>query len=124
MNTASQKERKENHTIDFLKLFFALCIVGIHTDLVKIFPSEHTQWYVMQVVFRMGVPFFFVVSGYFLGRKLWNCTDRKEQWHCVGIHYKIIAALSCMVDRKPDRNNSVMVSELRWRSESSAYDDH
>ena len=47
MNTASQKERKENHTIDFLKLFFALCIVGIHTDLVKIFPSEHTQWYVM-----------------------------------------------------------------------------
>ncbi len=84
MNTASQKERKENHTIDFLKLFFALCIVGIHTNLVKIFPSEHTQWYVMQVVFRMGVPFFFVVSGYFLGRKLWNCTDRKEQWHCVG----------------------------------------
>ena len=67
MNTAPQKERKENHTIDFLKLFFALCIVGIHTDLVKIFPSEHTQWYVMQVVFRMGVPFFFVVSGYFLG---------------------------------------------------------
>ena len=59
MNTAPQKERKENHTIDFLKLFFALCIVGIHTDLVKIFPSEHTQWYVMQVVFRMGVPFFF-----------------------------------------------------------------
>lgn len=84
MNTVPQKERKENHTIDFLKLFFALCIVGIHTDIVKIFPSEHTQWYVMQVVFRMGVPFFFVVSGYFLGGKLWNCTDRKEQWHCVG----------------------------------------
>ena len=60
MNTASQKERKENHTIDFWKLFFALCIVGIHTNLVKIFPSEHTQWYVMQVVFllcRIGLFF-------------------------------------------------------------------
>lgn len=88
MNTIVQRERTENHTIDFLKLFFALCIVGIHTDIVRLIPSERMQWYVMQVLFRMGVPFFFVVSGYFLGGKLWSCKDRKEQWLCVGKYIK------------------------------------
>lgn len=88
MNARVQKEQTENHTIDFLKLFFALCIVGIHTDIVTIFSSERTQWYVMQLLFRMGVPFFFVVSGYFLGGKLWRSKDRKEQWNCIRKYIK------------------------------------
>lgn len=76
-------EKKGNQTIDFLKLFFALCIVGIHTDLVKIFDDPNCQWYIMQLLFRLGVPFFFIVSGYFLGEKLWSYRDREEQHRCV-----------------------------------------
>lgn len=76
-------EKKGNQTIDFLKLFFAFCIVGIHTDIVKVIDNTDIQWYVMQLVFRLGVPFFFIVSGYFLGGKLWNCNDRESQRQCV-----------------------------------------
>ncbi len=51
-----------------LKLFFAFCIIGIHTHILDQF-SEVTNWYLMHLVFRMAVPFFFVASGYFFGKK-------------------------------------------------------
>ena len=72
-----------------------------------------------------GRSFLLCRIGLFFRRKALELYRQKRTMAlCRKIHYKIIAALSCMVDRKPDRNNSVMVSELRWRSESSAYDDH
>ena len=60
--------------IDTLKLFFALCIVCIHTGILNGF-SNPVNWYITHLVFRLGVPFFFVTSGMFLGRKL---CDRKK----------------------------------------------
>ena len=72
-----------------------------------------------------GRSFLLCRIGLFFRRKALELYRQKRTMAlCRKIHYKIIAALSCMVDRKPDRSNSVMVSELRWRSESSAYDDH
>ena len=61
--------KKEYYLIDIVKLFFAFCIVGIHTDLLSVFPEKVSFW-IMQLIFRLGVPFFFVVSGAFLGCKL------------------------------------------------------
>lgn len=66
-------------TIDVLKFIFAICIVGIHTR-VLINTSEVVQWYVTHLLFRLGVPFFFCVSGYFLGYKLWGGCDYKESF--------------------------------------------
>lgn len=64
-------------TIDILKLIFAICIVGIHTQVLTN-TSEVAQWYITHLLFRLGVPFFFCVSGYFLGCKLWSSRDYKE----------------------------------------------
>ena len=68
---------KQATTIDLLKFLFSICIVGIHTK-VLIETTDAVQWYVTHLLFRLGVPFFFCVSGYFLGCKLWknaNCDE-------------------------------------------------
>lgn len=66
------------NTIDVLKLFFSFCIVGIHTDLLCNLP-ENVQWMIMHLFFRVGVPFFMVTSGFFLGLKLnKNVENRNE----------------------------------------------
>ena len=57
--------------IDALKFFFCLCVVAIHCDsLAGVNPN--LKYFVTQGVFRLAVPFFFVASGYFLGRKIHN----------------------------------------------------
>ncbi len=60
---------QQKNMIDVAKLFFSFCVVGIHTNVLENFP-EKTEWFIMHLVFRMAVPFFFVSSGYFLGEKL------------------------------------------------------
>ena len=65
---------KKNYMIDILKLFFAVCIVGLHTGL---FLKYKYGFYLHSVIFRLGVPFFFITSGYFLGKGI-NSNNRKE----------------------------------------------
>lgn len=57
---------KHNVGIDYFKLLFALCVVAIHTQLF----IEYSFYNIfMELITSAAVPFFFIVSGYFLGRK-------------------------------------------------------
>ena len=69
---------KENYAyIDYLKLFFCICVIGIHAQIFYNF--DNTFDYVLfHSVFRSAVPFFFVASTFFLGLKLKN-KDLKDK---------------------------------------------
>lgn len=55
--------------LDAFKLFFAACVVAIHTYAAQGLP-ENVSFWLGQGVFRLAVPFFFIASGFMLGRKL------------------------------------------------------
>lgn len=57
--------------LDFFKFIFSVCIVAIHSELLWN-SSFNVNWYVKHLVFRLSVPFFFVVSGFLLGLKIIN----------------------------------------------------
>ena len=64
---------KRNGLIDITKLFFSICIVFIHTGLCDIIPFGYE---LKEFVFRLGIPFFFVCSGYYFAKK--NIDTREE----------------------------------------------
>ena len=57
-----------NKTIDLLRFVFSLMIIAVHTDL---FVDVSTPlYYVFSLgLARAGVPFFFIVSGFFYRQK-------------------------------------------------------
>lgn len=59
------------NAIDAMKLFFAICVVGIHADAVcaQDFPP------VVEFIVRLAVPFFFLTSGFLMARKARNMPD-------------------------------------------------
>lgn len=63
--------QKEYPGIDLLKYIMALAVVTIHIHTLNldIEPPVMVTWFI-----RSAVPFFFVVSGFFIGRK----NDRAE----------------------------------------------
>lgn len=65
--------KKQYSAIDILKLFFSICVVGIHT-LIMQNENSNLEWGILHGVFRLAVPFFFVCSGFFLGIKLYKST--------------------------------------------------
>ena len=75
------EDKTSTSSIDLMKLFFAICIVAIHTGLLNQFSSA-TNWYIMHMIFRLAVPFFFITSGYFFGKKFLpvenNYSDRMK----------------------------------------------
>lgn len=55
--------------IDILKFFFSICIIAIHTGLL--YDTNPTvNWYLTHMILRLAVPFFFIISGFFYGRKI------------------------------------------------------
>lgn len=64
---------KTYKTIDVMKLFFANCIVILHSYAYEVLPGI-LSFAFEKAVLRLAVPFFFVVSGFFLGKKI----KRKE----------------------------------------------
>lgn len=61
--------------IDVLKLFFCICIIGIHTEIFSNINAD-LNWYVVHCVFRIAVPFFFAVAGFFYGSKIMKNKDK------------------------------------------------
>ena len=60
---------KENKLIDLFKLFFSLCVVAIHTQLL----GGVKYGYLLKCnIYRIAVPFFFICSGYYLSIKMIN----------------------------------------------------
>lgn len=54
--------------VDILKFFFCVCIIAMHTSLF----TPPIRFWIEKIVFRLGVPFFFVASGFFLAKGCHN----------------------------------------------------
>ena len=65
-----------NKTIDFFKFIFSIGIIAIHIQFLK---NWTPQFYNITAdgLFRLGVPFFFVVSGYYYYGRIQNNYDTK-----------------------------------------------
>lgn len=61
--------------IDIAKLLFAFCIIGLHTG---VFLNFSSGYYIHTMVFRLGVPFFFFCSGYFISKKMLSNSNRRN----------------------------------------------
>ena len=67
----------KNYTlIDYAKLFFAVCIVVIHTDVFL--STRLSSWMILHGISRLAVPFFFITSGFFFGKKLLKSKNIKQ----------------------------------------------
>ena len=64
------KQAVRNHTIDLLKLLFSFGIIAIHLHLFDEIPLLYYS--TTQSLLRIGVPFFFIVSGYYFAPKTEN----------------------------------------------------
>ncbi len=69
------ENRKEYTTIDVARMFFCVCIVFLHSGAYHLMPEE---WLFQHCVLRLAVPFFFVTSGFFLGKGMLQENGRKE----------------------------------------------
>ena len=67
--------RKEYTTIDAARLFFCVCIVFLHSGAYHLVPGE---WFFQHCLLRLAVPFFFVTSGFFLGKGMLKENGRKQ----------------------------------------------
>ena len=57
------KDEKDNYElIDIMKFVCAIFVIAIHSGIVK-YESGTTQWYIINVLLRLAVPFFFIASG-------------------------------------------------------------
>ncbi|MCD8014683.1 MAG: acyltransferase [Lachnospiraceae bacterium] len=70
-------KKKEYTTVDLMKFIFAICVVAIHTSLLNVNDS-FSAWLVSSLLLRSAVPFFFVISGFFLADKIFRF-DRSEK---------------------------------------------
>lgn len=59
---------KQLIVVDFAKFFFCVCIIAMHTEIHGYLPGRLPRF--MLSIFNRGVQYFFVASGFFLGRKL------------------------------------------------------
>lgn len=69
--------KKSYDVIDFMKLIFAFFVVAIHTELLHGL-NPVAKWAITSLFFRIAVPFFMIVSGFFLGIKI-----RKTGFQCI-----------------------------------------
>ncbi|MBR6089260.1 MAG: acyltransferase family protein, partial [Anaerolineaceae bacterium] len=62
--------------VDLGKLFFAICVLGIHTD--AFMENRIIHSIIHSYIFAFTVPYFFICSGFFLGCKLKKIKDKKD----------------------------------------------
>ena len=65
-------DKKVDKAVDIAKLIMSIFIVGIHSHIEYVIPDGIGRFYMLSIFLRSAVPFFFVVSGYYLGKKIWN----------------------------------------------------
>lgn len=72
---------KEVIGIDCMKFFFAICVVAIHTHPYSNYTSTpFTVERILDILLLCAVPFFFITTGYFIGKKLSSLfSDEKNE---------------------------------------------
>ncbi len=80
-------EQKTYPAIDILKFVFAITVVALHTNLIPNSKTEYVPYIFTGIFLRLAVPFFFVVSGYFLVDKLFS--ENKEKYFEIIKNYSI-----------------------------------
>ncbi len=99
--------------IDILKLFFAFCIIAVHTWFLY---DYKIGYYLYTMLYRIPVPFFFLSSGFFLARKV-NINNRnivfKSFLHKNLNIYIFLSFLSILVNLVKG-NNFSLSNILTW----------
>ena len=68
-NLSSETVKSRNPYLDIVKLIAAFCVVFIHANAsAPASKNPSILLYLIQVIVRFAVPFFFMVSGYFTFR--------------------------------------------------------
>lgn len=68
--------KKTYSLIDILKIFFAICVVALHSAVCR--STDIIEYLISKGVFRLAVPFFFVASGFLLGIKLFKASSKED----------------------------------------------
>lgn len=83
---------KNNDVLDAFKFIAALSVVGIHT-----FPSKSILGSDLKILARFSVPFFFIVSGYFLFKKI-SFREKEKDKNTIQLYKKNLKSISFVVD--------------------------
>lgn len=75
--TNKLKDKTEFIAVDFFRLIFALGIAALHLKPMYDI-NEVLNFFIVQVLTRLGVPFFFLVSGFFLQKKIFEFQKVKK----------------------------------------------
>lgn len=75
-NISQENKCSQKCAVDFLKLIMAFFVVGIHSQLSKFFGPVGEG--VLDNIFALAVPYFFICSGYFLFNKINISNINKE----------------------------------------------
>lgn len=81
--------RRNVPALDWFRLVAAVLVVAIHTGPLASFSPAADLW-LTRVLARVAVPYFAMVSGYFLARKDWQGTGRL--WRSTGLLYLLAVA--------------------------------
>ena len=79
-----------NFTIDLIRLIAAFCIVTLHTNSPIL---GHDTGSIIRLSGRWAVPFFFITSGFFLGKKIIN----NKKLHFVDIEINVLNLISIFI---------------------------
>ncbi|MCQ2249768.1 MAG: acyltransferase [Bacteroidales bacterium] len=72
------KSKSTISSIDIGKFIACFLIVILHCNVLEHFDSDWSQFAITNIFMRIAVPFFFVTSGYFLGKKMQSGADPKS----------------------------------------------
>lgn len=87
---------KRNQTIDVLKLVFSFTVIGIHVTLFKDM-NLFLHRTLTQGLFRISVPFFFIVSGCFYARRMHDPDASKKYYLSVLKTYAVFEAIDVLI---------------------------
>ena len=79
---------KSRGYVDIFKFIFCIFVVGIHTEVFN--KLGLMNWYIVNCIFRLAVPFFFVCSGYFYVKKIYLYTHDEIKKYTINYIRRLI----------------------------------
>ncbi len=69
MLTKDNNRKESFDIVDICKFLLCICVIALHSNALGFLP-KNVQYFIEKLIFRVAVPYFFIASGFFLGRKL------------------------------------------------------